>query len=179
MTDGRTSLLVAAALGALAVGCGALAGPGGTVPAEVSGPGPTTTTGPPAPPPAEVLDATVVLFDADGVDRHRDRPPPGFISDRQGLAEFEQRFVDGDPALGPAAETALAAGKVLVGATVSTGCSPADGAQLAFTASDVRVLPIGLPPDDPEVECVRAVTSVALLAVEPTDLPAGLPVRGT
>jgi hypothetical protein len=170
---------VTVALGALAAGCGALAAPGGSAPVEVSGPGPTTTSGALSPPPAEVLDATVVLFDADGVDRHRDRPPPGLIIDRQGLAEFEQRFVDGDPALGPAAEKALAAGQVLVGAPVSTGCSVADGAQLAFTASDVLVLPIGLPPDDPEVECVRAVTSVALLAVEPADLPAGLPVRGT
>ena len=60
----------------------------------------TSTFGPIAPPPAEVLDATVVYFDPDGTDRQRDLPPPGVIADEPALEAFRQRFVDGDPGLG-------------------------------------------------------------------------------
>ena len=134
--------------------------------------------GPIAPPPAEVLDATVVFFDADGTDQQRDAPPPGVIADTSALDAFAQRYVDGDPLLGSAAREALDDGKVLIGGAVSSGCFAAEGTRLAFTAADVRLLPVGLPPDDPDVACVRAITSIALVAIDARELPAGLPIRG-
>jgi hypothetical protein len=170
-------VIAAAALGSLTAACGSTASRGATI--EAASSGPTTTFGPIAPPPAEVLDATVVFFDPDGTDRQPDLPPPGVIADLRALEGFEQRFVDGDPAPSSAARGALEQGKVLVGGTVSIGCLPAEGAQLAFTAAEVLLLPTGLPPDGPHVYCVRAITSVALLAIDATELPTGLRVRGT
>ena len=177
MTNRRSGLVVAAVLGCLTVACGSPVAPVATGTPGTSGSGPTTTSGPISPPPAEVLDATVVYFDADGTDREPAWPPPGVITDPSALAAFAQRYVDGDPVLGSAARAALDDGKVLVGAAVSSGCFAARGASLAFTAVDVRLLPVGLPPDD-DVHCVRAITSVALVAVDATDLPPGLPIRG-
>ena len=172
-------LIVAAVLGSFAVACGAPSSRAvpSTPPPSVAVS--TSTFGPIAPPPAEVLDATVVYFDPDGTDRQRDLPPPGVIADEPALEAFRQRFVDGDPGLGDDASMALEGGRVLIGAAVSSGCFPAGGAQLAFTAVDVRLLPTGLSPDDPDVDCARAITSIALVAIEATELPAGLPVRGT
>ncbi|MET0325065.1 MAG: hypothetical protein ABW219_07585 [Ilumatobacteraceae bacterium] len=175
--------VVAAALGLLSAGCGS-AGPAASGGSDPSGSGPSTSQSPPttfgpiAPPPAEVLDATVVYFDADGGDRQPASPPPAVIADAGALDAFVQRYVDGDPPLGAAARHALDDGQVLIGAAVSSGCFPATGALLAFTAADVRLLPVGLPADDPDIECVRAITSVALVAIDAQALPAGLPIRG-
>jgi hypothetical protein len=175
--------VLAAAMAAFAVGCGspdpgASGGPDPSGPGPSTSPAPTATSGPIAPPPAEVLAAAVVFFDPDGTDRQPGSPPPPVITDAGDLDAFAQRYVDGDPGLETAARQALADGKVLIGATVSSGCFAASGAQLAFTAADIRLLPLGLPPDDSDVECVRAITSVALVAIDPSELPAGLPIRG-
>ena len=65
-------LIVAAVLGSFAVACGApssRAAPSTPPPSVAVS---TSTFGPIAPPPAEVLDATVVYFDPDGTDRQRD-----------------------------------------------------------------------------------------------------------
>ncbi len=79
---------------------------------------------------------------------------------------------------GPPLATPSATARCLIGGAVSSGCFAADGARLAFTAADVRLLPVGLPPDDPDLACVRAITSVALVAIDASELPAGLPIRG-
>lgn len=133
--------------------------------------GPVSTDGPSSPPPAEVLDATVVFFDADGRDEQLTAPELGAITDAGGLDKFTARYVDGEPELGPAAAEARAAGKVLIGGVVSSGCFPADGADLVLVADGVRLLPIGLPDEDPHIACYRAITSVALVAIDPVDLP--------
>ena len=179
MTARTPIAVVAAALGIFAVAC-APSNRMGTGPARnVGSSAPPTTYGPISPPPAEVLDATVVYFDADGIDRQPTAAPLGLIADEPALAAFVARDVDGDPALGTTARDALGAGRVLIGAPVSRGCAPAADAVLAFTAADVRLLPVGFVDDDPDVECVRAITSIALVAIERDELPAGLPIRGT
>lgn len=127
------------------------------------------------PPPAEVLDATVVWFDADG--RSSAAPEIGAITDQSVLDRFEQDRVDGAPPLGDAAADALAAGNILIGGTVSSGCFPAASGQLVILNGDIRLSPIGLRVE-PNVDCVRAITSVALLAIDPSDLPAGALVQG-
>ena len=170
MTARRASAIAAVALGLWAVGCGpsgrATTGPS----ADTGGSGTTSMDGPVAPPPAEVIEATVVHFDPDSTATGTGASS-GRIDDAAGLAAFVARSVDGDPALGTAARDALRAGQVLIGGPVSTGCVPAEGAILAFTATDIRLLPVGLGPEDPDVECVRVVTSTALVAVDADALP--------
>ena len=126
-----------------------------------------------------MLDATVVYFDPDGTDQQPRVPPPPVIADVTALDAFAQRYVDGAPPLGSAAGDALNDGLVLVGGTVSSGCFAAEGARLAFTAVDIRLLPIGLPPEDPDLMCERAITSIVLMAIDASELPAGLPIRGS
>lgn len=133
---------------------------------------------PPAPPPAEVLDAELVFFDADGMDARITEPPDGPITDVPALRRFARRHVDGMPQLDDARE-ALAEGKVLVGGAVSSGCFAADGAILGLVAGDIRLIPVGLPDEGPEIACVRAITSVALMAIDPADVPDGATIQGT
>lgn len=178
MTVRRSSVIIAAALGVLAAGCGSdAAGSDSTVAVHVSDHAPSTER-PKNPPPAEVLDATVVFFDADGIDARIAAPPPGPITGTAGLEAFARRHVDDDPALGSAAADALEDGKVLVGATVSSGCFAADGALLVLFDGDVRLIATGLPDPDPDIACVRAITSVALAAIDPSDLPDGATIQG-
>ena len=99
---------------------------------DITGSGPVSTYGRISPPPAEVLDADVVFFDADGADEQPDLPPPAVIADVTALEAFVQRYVDGE-----------------------------------------------LPRDDPDLACTRAITSIALMAIDVDELPAGLPIRGT
>jgi hypothetical protein len=99
------------------------------------------------------------------------------IADETGLAEFAADFVDGDPELGTAAAEALDDGKVLVGGVVSSSCFPAGGGQLAATADEIRLLPTDWDPDE-NVDCARAVNSIALLAAYPADLPDDRPITG-
>ena len=138
---------------------------------------PEPPDGPVSPPPAEVLDATVVFFDADDMGPHSNAEAPRLIEDEQALDAFEAQYVDGDPAFGSAPREALEAGQLLVGGMVSRGCYPAQDAQLAFDVDEVLLLPIGIPADDGNVECYRAITSVALLSIDPADLP-DLPIGG-
>jgi len=189
MNARRSLVLLPVTLGLLAAGCGSVAQVADvddasevdvtTERAPTTSHGPVTTEGPTSPPPAEVLDATVVYFDADGVDEQRTDPPIGLITSADGLAAFERRHVDGEPGLGNAARDALSDGRVLVGGVVSEGCFAADGAFLGLVAIGVRVLPKGLPDEDPEIACVRAITSVALLAIDPADLPENANIQGS
>ena len=91
------------------------------------------------------------------------------IDDQGDLDAFIARYVDGDVALVAAAD-ALAAGDVLIGGVVSIGCSPADGALLVLTAAGVDLLATGVE-EDPDITCIRAITSIALMAIDPADLP--------
>lgn len=130
------------------------------------------------PPPAEVLDATVVFFDGYSMTGGGAVSPIGAIVDGAGLATFAERHVDGDPELGTAAVDALQSGKILVGGPVSSGCSPASsGRLLLFGDGDVRLSPIG-GEQDPNLNCYQAVVSVVLMAIDPADLPAGVTVQG-
>lgn len=138
---------------------------------------PSDSTRVPFPEPAEVLDATVVYFDADGEDGPYDATPLGAIVDDDGLQTFARRHVDGDPPLGTAAAQALAAGEVLIGGPVSSGCFTSESGQVVLVDNDVRLAPIGLD-EDPNVECVRAVTSIVLMAIEPAELPEGATIQG-
>ena len=161
MTPRRAPAIIAVAVGLLAVGCGVDAGGSdGRVPVEV-------------------LDATVVYFDSDGIEERAAEAPGGAITDADELATFARRYVDGEPALGSAASDALERGEVLIGGVVSQGCFAAAGAQLALVDGEVRMLPVGLPDDDHDVACARAITSVALVAIDPADLPAGTTVQGS
>ena len=129
------------------------------------------------PPPAEVLDATVVFFDGNSMNGGGSRSPIGAIDDQAGLDTFVDRHVDGDPELGTAAADAIDAGKILVGGPVSSGCSPASSGQLLLFGGDVRLAPIG-GEQDPNLDCYRAVVSVVLVAIDPADLPDGVTVQG-
>lgn len=129
-------------------------------------------------PPEQVLDATVVFFDADGRDARPEVAPLGAITDAAGLDEYVARYVDGSPDLGAAAAEALAQGKVLVGGTISRGCLPAERALLVTNGDEVHPAGVSAASDDPDLACVRAITSTALLAIEPAKLPADTPVRG-
>lgn len=187
MTARRLPLLAIVAVGVLA-GCG---GPAGEVSTGSPLLPPTTTSAPTMTvpdhdprrlghpgPPEQVLDATVVFFDADGSDARPDLAPLGAITDAGGLDAFAARYVHGSPDLGSSAVEALAQGKVLVGGTISQGCFPAERALLVTNGSEVH--PVGVRPasDDPDVACARAITSTALLAIEPAKLPANTPVHG-
>ena len=150
----------------LALGCGTADEQTTSTVASPTAPDITTTTT--ADPP---LGAELVYFDADGRDRQPSEPPAGKIADQAGLDAFVARYVDGDPAMPGAATAALDAGRVLVGGVVSIGCFPAEGAELIVDGDDVRVAPVGLPDPEPDVECVRALTSIALFAVDPVMIP--------
>ena len=126
-----------------------------------------------------MLDATLVYFDSDGRDEHISEPALGLILEPAALDAFARRYVDDDPGLPDAATDALADGQVLVGGVVSVGCFAASGGRLIVVDGDVRPDPVGLPDPEPDVECYRAITSVALLAIDPDDLPAGATVQGS
>jgi len=177
----RSTSILAVVLGLFAPGCaGGASGSDTTEPTTDTTTGDeTTTTHLRVPPPAEVLDAELVYFDPDGTDERIADPPDGLITDQAGLRAFQQRYVDGEPALDAAASQALAGRKVLIGGVVSSGCFPATRAVLGDISGDVRLIPVGVPDDDPEIACVRAVNSIALVAVDPAELPAGATVQGT
>jgi hypothetical protein len=160
------AVAVAAAVVALVVGAGC----GGS---DVIVDGRSDSTGQRA----ETLDATVVYFDADGMEGPRPAAPLGAIVDADGLETFARRHVDGDPALGTAAADALADGEVLIGGPVSSGCSTSESGRVVFVGGDVRLQPVGLD-EDPDVDCARAFVSVALMAVDPVDLPEGSTIQG-
>jgi len=173
MTVRRSPAVLTVAAGLLVMSCASeLRGPAithlsETQDSETPGSGPFLIH----PPPAQVLEATVVFFDPDGRDEQADAPEMGAITDAPRLATFAARYVDGEPALGRAAAAALAEGKVLVGGVVSSGCFPSNGAILVLMANGIRLLPDGLADEDPDLACYRAITSVALVAIDPADLP--------
>jgi hypothetical protein len=121
--------------------------------------------------PHQDLDARLVFFDPDGTGSGPvgEVGPP--ITDPAGLDAFAARYVDQHPRMPDAAAAALDRGLVLVGGVVSSGCEPAAGARLAVVADEVRLVALGDP--DALPECVRAVRSIALFAVDPADLPGG------
>lgn len=173
----RSPVLLTVAVGVLTIGCGPnVAGAPGE--ADTADGADTIETVPVTrpeqvihPPPAQVLDATLVYFDPDGIDDAAAAPAAGLIDDLAGLDAFAERYVDGDPRLRSAAAAALHAGKVLIGGPVSSGCFPAGGAILGLTGAGIQLIPDGLPAEDPNVMCVRAITSIALVAILPADLP--------
>lgn len=173
MTPRRWPVMLTVAVGLLA-GCGSSRPVVGTTGDLVDEPGP-----PPHPRPAQVLDAAVVHFDPDGTDALASAPPLGRIIDAAGLDEFARRYVDGEPSFGTAAREALDNGAVLIGGRISSSCTPAERPLLVLFDGDVDIVAAGLPKDDPDLACVRAIDSIALVAIDPADLPDGVTVQGT
>jgi len=71
------------------------------------------------------------------------------------------------------AQKALKAGSVLVGAMIHTGCFPAGKPTLAHDGDTLALVAMEIDPQEGMVDCYVAIGTVAVVAVNGTDVPAG------
>lgn len=171
---------LAPALVALVAACGGGGDDGGddrSAPSTEAPGAPTTTA-----PEGEVVPADVVVF-TEGADSHPEGDGPGLVVDGVDVRAFAGRFLvegsDGADLLDDLAED-LADGpgeRVYVGGVVSEACTGPEDVELRLVGSDVRLVPVGLDVD-PEEVCDRAITTVALAAVDRDELPDDLTIDG-
>lgn len=185
----RRPLLVAALLVLLTTACGGDDGGGARAPGPDDDPT-TTTDDPQAPggePEGELLAAEPLVV-AEGLDSDPDAPGPGLLVDEVDLRAFAGRFWVGVDGVDDQLDEALDAleghdldGRVMVGGVVATGCVLVLEVELRLVDGDLRLGPAEAPdeaPEDGDVECVRAVTTVAVVSVDRDDLPDGVTVAG-
>lgn len=122
----------------------------------------------------EVVEAEVVVM-AEGADIDPDGRGPGLIVDGVGLRAFAGRFFAGDEVavatLEEVADSSDLDGRVFVGGVVAVGCSVPDAVELRQTGDDLRLEPVRSAPESEPVECVRPITTVAVVAVDRAVLP--------
>jgi hypothetical protein len=170
------ALLVALVLAVAACG-------GGDGDGDDRGDGPTTTApddgGPTTLPPdeGEVVPSEVVVL-AEGADADPEGAGPGLLVDGTDLRAFAGRFLvpgsEDDEEVRDLADEVDDDGPgevAWVGDVVGTGCFTPGGVGLRRVDDDVRLVPVDLPEDEGEVECTRAVITVALVAVDRELLP--------
>lgn len=124
----------------------------------------------------EVVASEVVVLD-EGDDADPDGRGPGLIVDGAGLRAFAGRFfaAGDEEAAATLAEVADdlpgGDGQVFVGGVVAMGCSVPDDVELRRTGDDLRLEPVREAPEPEPIECVRAITTVAVVAVDRATLP--------
>lgn len=161
----RRHLLATSVVAILCVGCGGDAADSSTTEPSL----PTHGSGPGSDPGSNVVEAQLIYFDADGRDESPGEPPLVRIDGPADIDAFIARFVDMDPSLTGITD-ALADGKVVLGGRMSSGCFPASAAHLERDGNAIVAVADGVR-DDEGITCVRAITSVALFAMDPADFP--------
>lgn len=171
---------LAVVLAALVAGCGGGGGDDGDDGSAPStdGPGEATSTVEEG----EVVPADLVVL-TEGADSHPEGDGPGLVVDGVDVRAFAGRFLvagsEGVDVLDELADD-LDDGpgeRVYVGGVVSEACAGPDDVEVRRVGSDVRLVPVG-PDDDPEEVCDRAISTVALAAVDRDDLPEDMTIDG-
>lgn len=139
-----------------------------------------------APPPGsegEAVPGEVELL-AEGSDGDPEGAGPGLIVDAVDLRAFAGRFLSGQDEASETVDelaTEVDGGDgddvVFVGGVVSSGCFAPDGVELRRDGRDLRLVPTGLD-EDPDVNCARAITTVALVSVARSEVPEDVTVAG-
>lgn len=162
----RTLSLLTLAVATAFLGCGEQS----TV-TDTTGPTPPSSNG------SEVVPADVVFLD-EGIDAVREAEGPGLMVDQADLDAFAGRFLDGSSALSGLADDEDDDERVFVGGVISSGCFAPDGVELRRDRRDLRLVPTGLDDQDPDVTCVRAITTVAVVSVARSEVPDAVTIDG-
>lgn len=122
----------------------------------------------------EVVESEVVVL-AEGADVDPEGRGPGLIVDGVGLQAFAGRFFSANEAAAATVEQVDDAsgldGLVLVGGVVAVGCSVLDDVELRQVGDDLRLEPVRAAPESEPVECVRPITTVAVVSIDRSRLP--------